>query len=410
MAIGMFSSQVSPIAIDFGTSVVKVLQVAPGEPPALVAAAQIEIPDAARLDMNKRHDFLAEELPKTLRKGKFKGKKVACSIPSSRTFVQHLQVPTVGPVIGDEFINGQLSALIGLPPNNMVIRTVSVADLVKPDGGTRQETICFAVPRDVVMKQIDMLRRCKLEVTGVHTEQHAIIWAFNHLHRRQGDDQFTNLIIDLGWGSTKVGISHGARLMFAKSIPIGGRHYDQHIADTLHCDLASARAHREATMEAVAPVRPAAARTGSAILDRGLSSAAESGARGGSAIATDRRSGSLPAALVPAGEDNDVPPAPRGVDFTELNESIVDEIRMCLRYHRALFESRKVDRAIFVGAGSRNTPMCRMIAKRINAPALLGDPMARVKKDGSASVIDVRPDDVLPGWTVACGLCSGAES
>ena len=41
MALGMFQSTASPIAIDFGTSSVKLLQVTDSEPPAVVAAAEL---------------------------------------------------------------------------------------------------------------------------------------------------------------------------------------------------------------------------------------------------------------------------------------------------------------------------------------------------------------------------------
>ena len=44
MAFGMFSGQCSPIAIDFGSASVKLLQIGAGETPALVAAAELAVP------------------------------------------------------------------------------------------------------------------------------------------------------------------------------------------------------------------------------------------------------------------------------------------------------------------------------------------------------------------------------
>ena len=50
MGLSMFSSQPPPIAIDFGSSSVKLLQMSPGDPSKIAAAAELQIPDEARRD------------------------------------------------------------------------------------------------------------------------------------------------------------------------------------------------------------------------------------------------------------------------------------------------------------------------------------------------------------------------
>ena len=66
MGFSMFSTQASPIAIDFGSSAVKLLQISPGERPRLVAAAEITLPDYARQGAEQRIAFLSEAIPNTL--------------------------------------------------------------------------------------------------------------------------------------------------------------------------------------------------------------------------------------------------------------------------------------------------------------------------------------------------------
>ena len=58
------------------------------------------------------------------------------------------------------------------------------------------------------------------------------------------DSSRTTLFVDLGWGSTKVAIGHGDQIVFARCIQVGGRDFDQCLADQMNCDLAEARAHR----------------------------------------------------------------------------------------------------------------------------------------------------------------------
>ena len=111
MGFSMFSSQHSPIAIDFGSSSVKLLQIASGDRPAITAVAEIPVPDSAQESMESLYAFISEQLPKTLAKSKFKGKRCVISAPSSQTFIQHMQIPrTEGMKTIDE---GQIGALPG---------------------------------------------------------------------------------------------------------------------------------------------------------------------------------------------------------------------------------------------------------------------------------------------------------
>ena len=64
-----------PIAIDFGTGSLKILQVAAGEPPVLVAAACLDTPDELMTDQKKRLEFQLEGLPRLIKRGGFKGKR-----------------------------------------------------------------------------------------------------------------------------------------------------------------------------------------------------------------------------------------------------------------------------------------------------------------------------------------------
>ena len=93
MAFGMFSGQASPIAIDLGSSSAKLLQVnMQGEAPALVAAAEVPVPDDIRGDADRTMAFWAEALPKALKSGRFKGKRAVISVHSSQTLTQHTHI------------------------------------------------------------------------------------------------------------------------------------------------------------------------------------------------------------------------------------------------------------------------------------------------------------------------------
>jgi Tfp pilus assembly PilM family ATPase len=412
MGFSMFSTQASPIAIDFGSTAVKLLQVSPGDEPHIVAAAELPVPDTIRLDNEKLLSFYAEWLPKTIASGGFKGKRVVIAIPAGQTFTQHMQLAHVDGVNRDDLIKGQLNQQIGCMPDSVVVRSVDVAT-VHRQGQQREEIICFAMARDTVMRYIEIMRRCRLKVAGVHTEMMAMTSAFDHLCRRAEDEQVTTMYVDLGWAGTRVAICHGHDLMFARSIQIGGRHFDQLIASELNCAITDARAHR-LTLHQPMPARADGMTPdgdGMALMNAAARAhAADDGAQAeetanSTATADDRRVGQVPAEFCA-----EVTPGPVSadvrVDMTELLDTVADELSMCLRYHKGLFPSRPIDRVIFLGGEARQLWLCQHIINSLRLPAQLGDPLARLSRDRYRKAADLNFDQPQPGWAVSCGLCT----
>lgn len=423
MGFSMFSAHASPIAIDFGSSCIKLLQISSGEPLSIVTAAQVQIPDGLRTEPEKLLSFYTEAIPSALNTARFKGRRCICSIPSSQTFIQHMQLAPSEGLKRDDLIKAQLQFQMNVPPSSVVVRAIDVAD-VHRDGQLRHETICLAMSREIVMRYVDLLRKAKLEVVGVHPEMTAMVRAFNHLHRRAGDENITTMYVDLGWGGTRVAIGHGTKTVFARYIQIGGKHFDQHIADSLRCDLASARAHRFSQQVIVAPTVPVSQSTNngnSAIGDRGNSilthalnkakaamHVGESSASTSTSTTTapERRSGGVPVELRQEVMPGEAITSAANVDFSELLDALTDELLMCRRYHQSLFSGRQIDRLIFLGGEATQIGFCQHIARVLRLPAQLGDPLARLKRESDLSTPGVSFDRAQPGWAVAFGLCS----
>jgi Tfp pilus assembly PilM family ATPase len=421
MGFNMFSAQISPIAIDFGSSSIKLLQIGTGEKPQLIAAAEIPVHDSIRSDAARLAELHARELPRALREGKFRGKRVVCGIPSSQTFVQHMQLTTVEGLTRDELIKGQLQTQMGCAPHSVVVRAIDVGE-VNRNGQMVQETICLAISREAVMRYVELLKRCKLELVGVHTQVMSMVRAFDHLSRRKSDENVTSLFADFGWSGMNVGITHGKQLVFARHVPIGGGHFDQYISDELHCDIATARAHR-LSLSTGDPSRNFPANEtpaeGMAILGGAMSKAkAEKTAAAAThnttidadgpatAVIVDRRGTGKPRELSSKLAPGDKPPYGVKVDLSELLDTISDELSMCLRYHQGLFVGRPIDRAIFVGGEARQMWFCQRLVKALRLPAQLGDPLSRLAVESGTVTPGLTLGQPQPGWAVACGLCT----
>ena len=90
-------------------------------------------------------------------------------------------------------------------------------------------------------------------------------------------------------------------------------------------------------------------------------------------------------------------------------QSLTEELTKCLRYYESVFRNQTIERAIFVGGQAFDKRLCQSIAKHINLPAQIGDPLLRIKRIGGAGMeIGLDRREPQPHWAVAVGLSLGA--
>ncbi len=352
----------SPVAVDFGVSALKLLQInASGDNYTLVAGAMLETPEAIFHDHAKRIAFQLENLPRLVRQGGFAGKRAVCSIPASQTFCKHLQLAKLDGVSTAEAVKSTISAQLGCDPEALVYRHFEVKTVAQSG---KTEVIGMAVGREMVQRLMTGLRKARLELVGMHSEFNATLAAFDYLTRRVDDQQAVVLYVDLGWSSTKITIAHGKDLVFARCVEMGGMHLDETIASQLKLSLAQAHGLRLS-------------------LDKLVPDAASKSAQ------AEQTVGELPVAP----------------DLSEPLEIIRDEIAISIRYHEALFPGKKIERAVFVGGESRQRPLCQQLARALRVPAQVADPMARVSRTGKEPMTGVDLREPQPAWSVPLGLC-----
>jgi hypothetical protein len=368
MGIRLLTGQISPIVVDFGHASVKVLQVNEGATPELVAAAEVPVPEGIRDDVEARDAFVAERLPAILRTRGFKGRRVVVAPHAISTFIEHLQVPASEGLDPAEQVRLQMQSRLARS-GELVIRSWQVGE-VHRDEGLRHEHIGVAIERREVMKLVEMFRRARLSVVGVHDGLGAMVRSFGHLHRRESDQSRRTVYIDLGHGHTSIAITEGTRIVFAKSIPTGGR------------DLGVGEF--EASIPAPAP-NPVAA------------PAAAGGVGFGVSIAEDRRGDGAPQEL-----SRRIPETVPVISGGEALDHLRHEVAMCLRYHASIAPNAPAERVIFVGGEARRTEVCQALARTLRLPAQLGDPLARLGGLDRAG-LSAGPH---PGWAVAYGLCA----
>ena len=393
MAFGFSRIPVTPIAIDCGGDRIKLLQLTRptgDEPPQVIAAGAEAVPEPARADLASRMSFAQSAVKRLLRKHAFRGRKAVFALPAAQTLVQHLDVTCDEHEDMTAQIAVQLQQRLGVDPARMVVRHHRVGR-ASPDGGARQEMICFAAPREMVRRMLELAEHCRLEVVGLHSEPPCLLAAFRQLYnRRQEDREQVNCFIDLGASAAKVVIAHGHDMVFAKHIAIGGDGMTRELARQRQIDFDQARQTRieQAQSEQVEPASDERRHV--------LKADTEGGAgRTGLPMLDACADGSTTAVAAP--------PATEASD--EALECLIDELRLCVRYYQGLFPEAPIAKLIFCGGEAQHTQVCQRIARELRIAAQLGDPFARLTLSPDARPpLGIDLTQPQPGWTLPLGL------
>ncbi len=385
------------IAIDFGSTSLKVLQLTNDEEPTLAAIGCVETPEDLRSNVKQRLEFQFEALPKLVSALKIKGKRAACAIPSPLTFCKHVQFPKADSMPPEVLADSMLTEQLGRDASTLVRRLIPVVGADRTANAGKNEYICLATGREIVDKLMKAIRSAKLEPVGMHSEYEATLHAFSYLNRRDSDKNLATLYLDMGGGQTQVVIGHGTELVFARTIGIGGLSLDECLAKALACSIVQARKTRLAMGDLVPRAKPARAPA---------QRAAVQGEEGGVLVAEDRRSDAAPPGLsAEVAATPPAPTAPTGASLREPLEILTDETSMCLRYHDTMFPNARVGNVIFIGGESRHRGLCQHIAQALRLPARVADPLSRIAKSEQVNAVGLDLTQPLPGWTVPVGLC-----
>ena len=349
-----------PIGVDLGSSSLKMAQIEYSDKKLeLLAAKSIEIPPEYYDDPNRRLGLQSENIHHILKSGGFKGRKAILSLPAALTSIRQVKIPMAMSNNTDEAVKAELNGKLAYPVEDAVIRHYLVGK-VYDNGEEMQARFVVAASRSEVDACLSMAHRARLEVVSIDIEACAIVECFARLFSQSADKSHTTLFIDIGWTGTQVALAHGQKLVFARNLSVGGRNLDQTVVDVLKIPIAQACRIRRKMLN-----------------DKNESEAE----------AEDDLFRLLDAKIA----------------------EIAEEIIKCLRYHESIFTDRAIERVIFVGGQAHNSRLCESIARRLNLPAQVGDPMAGIKWSQQGqwdSQIDRQKPN--PSWAVAIGLSMGA--
>lgn len=361
----------SPIAIDFGVSGLKVVQLVGG---ARVSVLAFEpTPEGVRADPVARLTAQLESLAGWSKAGVFKGRRAVCSLPAGLVTVRHLQVEKIAGLDPCAAARHSMAEHVGCPADHLVHRSVEVGPVLAGatgGGGQKLELISIAAPRAGVDRLVSRLRSIGLDPVGMHAPALALSRAFGDA----GENDEPVMVVDLGAGQTTAVVIDGGRPTVIRVFPVGGDAIDEALCETLKVDAESVRRARRVT-GSFSPER---------IADhlRRPTTYAEDGDLGGVPVDT---SGA----------------ACRAEDIVA---DLGEELSIAVRYHRGLFPARGVRRVVFTGGGAQSIDVCRSLAERLGLAAQVGDPVAAMPREDGVRCEGIDSADPTPALAVSAGL------
>lgn len=301
-----------------------------------------------------------------LKESNFVGKEVVSALGWDELQVRNLRIPTMPEEEVAEVIRFEAAERFGLDPDDSEIRFLVAGD-VRQGTDIRQEVIVLGTGGSAINQHLNMLSSMELHPVAIDAGPNAIFRSFERFLRRDEDLGKVNTFVDLGYAATRVVMSRGPELVFFKSIPIGGRRFDELVSEQLNLSITEAAQIRIRLYN-----QHVAALAGQS---QGLSR---------DELVDENIQRAVLDALRPA------------------LEQLSKEIALCLRYCSVTFRGIRSEAVTVVGGEACNTDITQLLSDQVNIPFKIGRPMRNIGFDPEATGIDRRTGQ--PEWATALGL------
>lgn len=357
---------IEPIGIDLGTRFVRMLQVARHKEQLTVTAfAQYEIAPGT-YGPEEMEEIRVRAIAAMLSEGRFTGRDVVIALPWDQLHIRSVRVPPMPEADVADAVRFEAAERLGIAPEEAEIRYILAGD-VRQGTEMRQEVIVLGAERSVIQGYINLLHKVGLRPAAIDAAPCALFRSFERFLRRGEDRNEANVFIDLGYSGTQVAVSRGSELIFVKSIPIGGRRFDELVAESL----------------ALAPTE--------AVQIRGR-----------------LRSHHLAALAGPGNEEATNVPVDDNIRRSVLDalrpalEQLGKEIALCVRYCAVTFRGPRADAVTVVGGEASDADILQALSDQVNIPFHTGKPMRHVTYEAELRGSDRRSGQ--PEWSTALGL------
>lgn len=222
----MFGSRKSVLAIDLGSSSVKILEVHR-------EGNDLVLTNFSRVDISQDGDR-GEAVRECLRRGKFKAKRAVAAVSGKSVIVRFLTMPRMTHDELNRAVSFEAEKYIPWPVEESQIDAISLGDLPQPDPNSPPEmrVLLVAAKKSFVTDHGQLLINQGVAPLAIDIDSLAIGTAFELHERMAGSAPQAGAValVDIGASKTSVSIIAGGTPRFIREIDAGGGDMTQAIA------------------------------------------------------------------------------------------------------------------------------------------------------------------------------------
>jgi type IV pilus assembly protein PilM len=365
------------IGVDVGSTAVRVAEVAAGEIPVIVRAAQVPLPPGVvEAGEVRQPEVVAEALRELWSKAGVKSKQAHLGVGNQRVVVRELALPWLPEKELRDTLGFQVQEFIPMASDEAVLDFDPLGEM--DQGGRRMVRILLvAAHKPMVNALVEAALAAKLDPQGIDLTPFAVTRAVG-----SGDEGLDldstgdEAIVDIGAQVTSICVHDRGVTRFVRMLPSGGRDITLALASGLGVDDEMAeRLKRGERFGGIADAVPAV----------------EFPADGAPAVyppppADALPVDTLPTDTLPVETPRGVPgvlPEPAGVRDLALTRAVsfVDEVRSSLEFYTAQMPNAQIGRVLVVGGGSRLDGLLELLQERLPVPVDRGRLFERAKSE-----------------------------
>ncbi|HEX5627783.1 MAG TPA: type IV pilus assembly protein PilM [Actinomycetota bacterium] len=378
------------IGVDVGSTAVRVAEVAAGDIPVIVRAAQVPLrPGVVEAGEVRQPEAVAEALRELWSKSGVKSKQVNLGVGNQRVVVREVALPWLPEKELRDTLGFQVQEFIPMPADEAVLDFDPLGEM--DQGGRRMVRILLvAAHKPMVNALVGAALAAKLDPQGVDLSPFAVTRAVGTGDSGLDlDSSGDEAIVDIGAQVTSICVHDRGVIRFVRMLPSGGRDITLAIASALGVDDEMAeRLKRGERFQGIAAAGrlPAPADT----LPTDTLPADTLGSESPRGV---------PVGISDPGEVRDLALARAG--------AFVDEVRSSLEFYTAQMPDAQIGRVLVVGGGSRLDGLLELLQERLPVPVDRGRLFERAKSEVELSAeASAEAEAVL---SVAVGLAIPAR-
>jgi type IV pilus assembly protein PilM len=339
------------IGLDIGSTAVRAAEIAEGNPPSVVRAAQVPLAAGAVENGEVRDvEAVSEALRELWSRGGFKSRKVWMGVGNQRVVVREISLPWLPEKELRQSLGFQVQEFIPMPVDEAVL-DYHVIEETEEQGRRTLRVLLVAAQRTMVDALVTAATGAKLEPMGLDLVPFAMVRAVGATGAGMELEETGNeAVVDIGAHVTNIVVHSAGETRFVRILPSGGRDITMAIARALSVeDDVAERLKRGEAVEG-ASVSP---------------SQAEDVAR-------------------------------------QRAQQFVDEIRSSLEFYTAQSQGSRIDRVLVSGGGSKLEGFLDVVRQRMPVSVEPGRVFSRVGSQLSLS--EEAQAEAEPVLAVAVGL------